>query len=67
MDTERTFERLASSISSLGRSEVEKRLKNFRGNFRFDFTDEYLGSLTIDRLRHILFAAITAKLKKKSN
>jgi len=67
MDMERTIERLASSISSLGRSEVEKRLKNFKGSFRLDFTDEYLGSLTIDRLRHMLFAAITAKFKKKSN
>ena len=67
MDMERTFERLAISISSLGRSDVEKRLKNFKGSFRFDFTDTYLGSLTVERLRHILFAAITAKLKKKSN
>jgi len=67
MDMERTFERLAISILSLGRSELEKRLKNFKGSFRFDFTDEYLDSLTIERLRHILFAAITAKLKKKNN
>ncbi|HBG25698.1 MAG: hypothetical protein A2Y10_20535 [Planctomycetes bacterium GWF2_41_51] len=66
MDTERVFEKLAISIATLGRPEVEQRIKNFKGSFKFDFTDEYLASLTIDRLRHILFAAISTKLRKKT-
>lgn len=65
MDTERIYEKLAISIASLGRNEVEHRIKNFKGSFKFDFTDEYLSTLTIDRLRHILYAAITTKLRKK--
>ncbi len=64
MDKARIFERLASSISSLGRNDVEKRIKNFKGSFKIDFTDEYLGTLPIERLRHILFAAITARYRK---
>ncbi|OQA04175.1 MAG: hypothetical protein BWY69_00085 [Planctomycetes bacterium ADurb.Bin401] len=65
MDTQRIFEKLAMSISTLGRRQVEHRIKNFKGSFKFDFTDEYLASLTIDRLRHILYAAIATKLRKK--
>jgi len=67
MDSERIFEELAISIASLGRSEVEDRIKNFKGSFKFDFTDEYLASLTVDRLRHILLAAISTKIKRKAN
>jgi hypothetical protein len=65
MDSEKVFERVAISIASLNRSEVERRIKNFKGSFKFDFTDEYLAGLTIDRLRHILFAAISTKLKRR--
>ena len=67
MESESSFESLAISIASLGRSEVEQRIKNFKGSFKFDFTEEYLAGLTVDRLRHILFAAITSQLKRKSN
>jgi len=67
MKRERDFEKIAISIASLGRSQVESRIKNFKGSFKFDFTDEYLASQTLDRLRHILFAAITTKLRKKAN
>jgi len=66
MDSRRVFEKLAMAIASLGRSEVEHRIRNFKGNFKFDFTDEYLAGQTIDRLRHILFAAIATRLQKKT-
>jgi hypothetical protein len=65
MDSERVYERLAISIASLDRSKVEFKIKNFKGNFKFDFTDEYLSSLTLDRLRHILLAAISTKIKRR--
>jgi hypothetical protein len=58
------LERLARTIAGLGRDEVEKKIRNFRGTFRLDFTDEYLNGLTIDYLRHILFAAMATKFKK---
>ena len=57
------FEQTATSIASLGRNELKRRIKNFRGRFRLDFTEDYLNRLSVDRLRHILLAAlINAKL-----
>jgi hypothetical protein len=53
---------MATSIATLDRDEVKSRLKHFKGRFRLDFTDDYLDKLSVDRLRHILLAAlITAK------
>ncbi len=51
------FEKAATSIASLDRDEVKRRIKNFKGRFKLDFTDDYLEKLNIDRLRHILLAA----------
>jgi hypothetical protein len=64
MKSAQNLERLARSISSLGRGDVERKIRNFRGRFQFDFSDEYLQGTTVDRLRHILFAAMATKLKK---
>ncbi|MGA1979910.1 MAG: hypothetical protein ABSG99_05025 [Sedimentisphaerales bacterium] len=63
MTSEKRFEQTATSIASLGRDELKRRIRNFRGRFRLDFTDNYLDNLGVDRLRHILLAAlINAKL-----
>jgi len=51
------FEQTATSIASLGRNELKRRIKHFKGRFKLDFTDDYLNNLTVDRLRHILLAA----------
>ena len=52
------FEQTATSLASLEKPELKKRIRNFKGRFRLDFTDEYLSKLTVDRLRHILLAAL---------
>ena len=58
----RRFEKAATSIATLGRSELKRQIKNFRGRFKLDFTDAYLDAASVDRLRHILLAALlTAK------
>jgi hypothetical protein len=62
MSSQRSLEEVAVSISSLGKTEVKRRIKNFRGRFKLDFTDEYLDSLSIDRLRHILLAALLTNM-----
>jgi hypothetical protein len=67
MSDNQNIERLAVTISSLDRSEVENKIKDFQGSFKLDFTEEYLKNLTVDRLRHILFAAMSANLRKQSN
>jgi len=52
------FEQAATSITALGKDELKKRIKNFRGRFKLDFTEDYLNNLSVDRLRHILLAAL---------
>ena len=51
------FEQTATSIASLGRDELKRRIKGFKGRFKLDFTEDFLNRLTVDRLRHILLAA----------
>jgi hypothetical protein len=52
------FEETSTSIAALGKDELKKRIKNFNGRFRLDFTEDYLNNLSVDRLRHILLAAL---------
>lgn len=52
------FEQVSTSIAVLGRRELKRKIKNFRGRFKMDFTDDYLDRIDIDRLRHILLAAL---------
>ena len=52
------FEQTSTSIASLGRDELKRRIKNFKGRFKLDFTEDYLNNLGVDRLRHILLAAL---------
>ena len=58
MASRKYFEQTATSIASLGRPELTRRIKNFKGRFKLDFTDDYLNRLSVDRLRHILLAAL---------
>jgi hypothetical protein len=58
MTSRQYFEQTATSIASLGRDELKRRIKNFRGRFKLDFTEAYLNRLSEDRLRHILLAAL---------
>ena len=62
-----TMDALAMVIASMDRQKVREKLKNFHGRFKLDFTDEYLESLSVDRLRHILFAAVVTKHKRRSH
>ena len=59
MGTASSFERIVSAIASLNKSEVKRRLLHFRGRIKLDFTESYLDSLSTDKLRHILLAAMT--------
>ncbi|MBN1972790.1 MAG: hypothetical protein JW787_04080 [Sedimentisphaerales bacterium] len=55
------LDKQVTTIAALGRYELTKRIKNFKGRFKMDFSEEYLSKLSIERLRHILLAAqITA-------
>jgi hypothetical protein len=52
------FEQAATSIGTLERDELKKQIKNFKARFKLDFTEDYLNSVSVDRLRHILLAAM---------
>jgi hypothetical protein len=57
-------ENQVASISSLSREELKRRIRNFPGRFKLDFTEDYLNKLSIEKLRHILLAAlITSKTR----
>jgi len=62
----RSLEQTASSLNSLNKSELKRRLTNFKGSFKLDFTEEYLDSLSVDKLRHILLAAVMTKAGKRA-
>jgi len=57
MDSRKIYEQTATSIAALDRDELKRRIRNFKGRFKLDFTEDYLDNLNIDRLRHILLAA----------
>ncbi len=52
------FAEEATSIAVLDRGELERRIRNFKGRFKLDFNEDYLNSLSVDRVRHILLAAL---------
>jgi len=52
------FERKAVSIAVLDRDELKRQIKHFHGSFKLDFTDDFLDAVSLDRLRHILLAAL---------
>jgi len=58
MASKEYFEQTATSIAVLGRGELTRRIRNYKGRFRLDFTVDYLNKLSVDRLRHILLAAL---------
>ncbi len=58
MASRRYFEQTATSLASLGREELKRRIRNFKGRFKLDFSDNYLDNISVDRLRHILLAAL---------
>lgn len=58
MSSREYFEQAATSIGTLERDELKNQIKNFKGRFKLDFTEDYLNNATVDRLRHILLAAL---------
>ena len=52
------FEQAATSIASLRKDELKRKIRNFKGRFKLDFTEDYLNTLSVSRLRHILLAVL---------
>jgi hypothetical protein len=49
-------EELICLVSAMDRHAVTERLLGFSGTFPVDFTPQFLATLPLDRLRHILLA-----------
>lgn len=53
----RQTDRLIAKIAAMDRGDAIRTLKALRCTFELDFTDDYLRSISLGRLRHILLAA----------
>ena len=62
-----SFENMCSKIASMGKREVIRRLLNFDGSIKMDFSLDYLQGLSTDRLRHILLAAVVTSKRKHAS
>ena len=60
-----SFEQYCAYVTSLNKEELKDRLLHFEGPIRMDFTEDYLESQDVERLRHILLAAVVTAERKK--
>jgi hypothetical protein len=49
-------EELICVVAALDRPSLVNQIHDFRGSFPLDFTDEFLTTVQLDRLRHIFVA-----------
>lgn len=61
-----SFEQYCAYVTSLNKDELIDRLLHFDGPIKLDFTEVYLSTLDIDKLRHILLAAVITVERKKA-
>ena len=59
-----SFDKVCCRIAGMNREEVTKRIIHFKGRLKLDFTRSYLDTLSIDKLRHILAAALMVDAEK---
>lgn len=53
----RKTEQMAQEICMMDRMSLMQRLRGMRCDFPIDFSDEYLNSISLERLQHIVLAA----------
>jgi hypothetical protein len=66
MSGEYGFEKLCSEVAALSKNELKRRLLHFHGRLKMDFTEDYLDGLALDKLRHILLAALAVDARKRA-
>jgi hypothetical protein len=59
-----SFEKTCTEVAEMTKNEVKKLLLQFPGRLNLDFTEDYLDGLSVDRLRHILLAALMVDKRK---
>ncbi len=63
----RQVEELIQRITSMDRPGLIDHLRGLRVGFTVDFSDDYLASLTTERLQHVVFAASIQQERKPRN
>ena len=58
------FESVCIEVTKLNKAQVIDRILHFDGPVPLDFTEEFLDRLDLDKLRHILLAAIVTAQRK---
>ena len=58
MDSRSYFERTADLIATLSRDELKTRIKDVQDARKLDFTEDYLDTISLDHLRHILLGVV---------
>jgi len=51
------LEKIADKLGLMDRPDLIEELRRLRCSFRMDFSPEFLDSVSVDRLRHIVLAA----------
>ena len=52
-----SVDQMASRLARMDRDGLVRTLRQMRCNFNLDFTEEFLASISVERLRHITLAA----------
>jgi len=55
--TTRQLERTVAELRAMNRPDLVSVLHDLKCSFKLDFTEEFLNSISLDRLRHIVLAA----------
>ena len=61
------FEAACTTVAGMTKTQVKHRILHFDGPPRLDFTETYLDSLDLERLQHILLAAIMVAHRKQAS
>jgi len=59
-------EKLAENLAAMNRRRLIQTLRSLECSFELDFTDEFLRSISIERLRHITLAAALREVRCKN-
>lgn len=63
MNMSLSLEALANLVAGMSKSELIDRLLHYDGRPRLDFTETYLKNQSDEKLRHILFSALSVRAK----
>jgi len=64
MTADAYFETACTAVAAMSKAQVKRRILHFDRPVRLDFTEAYLDSLDLEKLQHILLAALLIAHRK---